>query len=237
MSPLYLDILNYIMDKIHSDEWPVGYMIPTEQQLCEQFGVSRPTVRAAVLRLVQEGHLKRVKGKGTFVTASRVLEQSTVFIESFSKEMGQRGMEIATEVLEFRIMAADDELTALLETDSSKAIKLSRLRYVKDSFEKGPIVLATSYFSVDKSFLFQYDLEHSSLSSALNENECERKIMEKDITAVALSAKESRLMGVKEGDLAMKITSVSRDENDDVVEVCYSLYPILRNQFMLKIRL
>ena len=79
MAARYSEIEEYIMDKIHTGEWPVGYMIPKEVELCEQFGVSRSTVRTAMLRLVQEGHLKRVKRKGTFVTAPRVLEDTTVF--------------------------------------------------------------------------------------------------------------------------------------------------------------
>jgi GntR family transcriptional regulator len=224
------------MDKIHSDEWPVGYMIPTEEQLCEQFGVSRPTVRTAVLKLAQEGHVKRVKGKGTFVTAPRVLEQTTVFVESFFKEMKQRGLEIATEVLEFRVMTIDQELSARLETESDRAIKLSRLRYVKDSFDEGPIVLTTCYFSENRSFLFQYDFEKVSLSAVLNENECRRSTIEKEITAVTLNTRDSRMLGMKEGDLAIKIMSSSRDENDMVVDICDSLYPISRNQFMLKLQ-
>lgn len=237
MTPVYMEITDYIMEKIHSGEWPIDYMIPTEMQLCEQFGVSRPTVRAAVLKLVQEGHLKRIKGKGTFVTTPKVLEQSTVFMESFSEEMYQRGMEVATEVLEFRLMPADDRLLERLNADGREVIKLGRLRYVKDSFQEGPIVLTTSYFAADKTFLFQYDFEEVSMTSVLNENGCRRKFIEKEITAVVLSAKDSRLMGVEEGSLAMRITSLSRDENCRVVETSESLYPIARNQFILKLQL
>lgn len=237
MTPAHLEINNYIMNKIHTGEWPVGYMIPTEMQLCDQFGVSRPTVRTAVLRLVQEGHLRRVKGKGTFVTAPRVLEQSTVFIESFLREMRQRGIEITTEVLEFRIMPAEPEIMAKLESDSREMIKLSRLRYVKDSFDRGPIVLTTSWFCGAESFLFKYDFERSSLTEALEENGKHRKYMEKELTAVPLDTKESRLLGVREGALAMRITSLCRDQDGAMVEYCESLYPLERNQFVLKLQL
>ena len=61
MAARYSEIEEYIMNKIHTGEWPVGYMIPKEVELCDQFGVSRSTVRTAMLRLVQEGHLKRVR--------------------------------------------------------------------------------------------------------------------------------------------------------------------------------
>ena len=61
MAARYSEIEEYIMNKIHTGEWPIGYKIPKEVELCEQFGVSRSTVRTAMLRMVQDGHLKRVK--------------------------------------------------------------------------------------------------------------------------------------------------------------------------------
>ena len=59
MAARYSEIEEYIMNKIHTGEWPIGYKIPKEVELCEQFGVSRSTVRTAMLRMVQDGHLKR----------------------------------------------------------------------------------------------------------------------------------------------------------------------------------
>jgi DNA-binding LacI/PurR family transcriptional regulator len=44
-----------------------GQRLPTEHELVRQFAVSRPTVRAAMERLVNEGLLERFPGKGTFV--------------------------------------------------------------------------------------------------------------------------------------------------------------------------
>lgn len=239
MAPAHVEINDHIMQKIKSGEWPIDYMIPTEVQLCEQFGVSRPTVRTALMKLVQEGHLRRVKGKGTFVTAPHVLKQSTVFIESFFREMRQRGIEISTEVLEFRIMASDSDpvLKERLSTSGETLIKLARLRYVKGSFNKGPIVLTTSYFASDCDFLFRYDFELASMTDVLNENGKIRKSMDKELTALALGAKESRLLGVEEGSLAMRIISVSKDKKGNIVDITESLYPLERNQFMLKLQL
>ena len=239
MTPRYLEVSDYIMKNIQSGEWPVDYLIPTEMQLCEQFGVSRPTVRTAVLKLVQEGYLCRVKGKGTFVTSPPVLEQTTIFIESFFREMRLRGMEISTEVLEFRIVLADSdpEVKRYLETADKTFIRLSRLRYMKGSFDKGPIVLTTTCLPAEDSFMFQHDFERESLVEVLDANGKHRKRMEKELTAVALGARESRLLGVEEGTLAMRIISVAWDENGTVVEMTESLYPLERNRFILKLSL
>ena len=87
MKPLHAQISEYIMTKIQSGEWPVGHMLPTELELCEQFGISRSSVRTAMMSLVNDGYLKRVKGKGTFVTNPMRLEDTTIFIESFAEDM------------------------------------------------------------------------------------------------------------------------------------------------------
>ena len=188
MAARYSEIEEYIMNKIHTGEWPIGYKIPKEVELCEQFGVSRSTVRTAMLRMVQDGHLKRVKRKGTFVTAPRVLEDTTVFIESFFNEMFRRGIEVETEVLEFRYMEMTEELAKKFENGDSRVIKLSRLRYVKDSFDKGPIVLTTSYMPESDAFLFDYDFTKASLTKALNDHSKNRFSLEKEMTARPLES-------------------------------------------------
>ena len=52
MAARYSEIEEYIMNKIHTGEWPIGYKIPKEVELCEQFGVSRSTVRNAIIFMV-----------------------------------------------------------------------------------------------------------------------------------------------------------------------------------------
>jgi GntR family transcriptional regulator len=66
--PLYYQLKTAIDTRIHSGEWPAGTRTPSERELCAQFGVSRITVRRAVEQLVAVGRLRRVQGRGTYVT-------------------------------------------------------------------------------------------------------------------------------------------------------------------------
>ena len=65
---LYVQIYKILREKIENGEWPADTQIPTDDELCRMFEVSKVTVREAVHELVHEGYLKRQQGKGTFVT-------------------------------------------------------------------------------------------------------------------------------------------------------------------------
>lgn len=69
--PLYCQLKNIILEKIESGEYKEDSKIPSEQDLCEQYNISRPTVRQAINELTNNGHLYKLKGKGTFVSKQK----------------------------------------------------------------------------------------------------------------------------------------------------------------------
>lgn len=69
--PLYSQLKQLIIQKIESGEYPGDSKIPSEQELCEQYDISRPTVRQAISELTSNGYLYKEKGKGTFVARSK----------------------------------------------------------------------------------------------------------------------------------------------------------------------
>lgn len=56
-----------ILDKLQSGHWRAGDRLPTERELSESHGVSRTTVRKALLDLKQQGLIEQTVGSGTFV--------------------------------------------------------------------------------------------------------------------------------------------------------------------------
>src|ERR1700730_10874727 len=69
--PLYLQVVRALKDEIVRGVHPVGSQLPTEEELCTRFAVSRYTVREA-LRLLREDHLvSSRKGAGTTVSTPR----------------------------------------------------------------------------------------------------------------------------------------------------------------------
>jgi GntR family transcriptional regulator len=67
---LYVQIYDIIKRKIEKGDWGINAIIPSEDELCRMFNVSKATVRLAITDLVRDGYLKRRQGKGTFVKSA-----------------------------------------------------------------------------------------------------------------------------------------------------------------------
>lgn len=68
--PFFEQIADVLTKRIEDGTYPPRRRIPSEYALAEEFGVSRPTVRAAIALLAEKGLVATSKGKGTFVTES-----------------------------------------------------------------------------------------------------------------------------------------------------------------------
>lgn len=130
--PLYYQIREDIREKINSNEYPPHSMIPSEAELCEFYGVSRVTVRRAILDLVQEGLLTRGKGKGTFVSENYGLTQLNG-VQSFTQELLGLNMRPSAQFLGCRVRNADQALRSTMGlAEGEKVATISRLRLVNN---------------------------------------------------------------------------------------------------------
>ncbi|REE55327.1 GntR family transcriptional regulator [Paenibacillus taihuensis] len=79
--PKYVQLKNEITDWIDQGKLQPDEQMPSENEIAEQFGMSRQTVRQALGELEQEGRLYRMQGKGTFVAKPKeeqVVEARTI---------------------------------------------------------------------------------------------------------------------------------------------------------------
>ncbi|GLC90100.1 GntR family transcriptional regulator [Lysinibacillus piscis] len=68
---LYEEVMAHIRELIKKQNLHAGARIPNEAELCDILDVSRITIRRAIKELIAEGVLEVVRGKGTFVKASK----------------------------------------------------------------------------------------------------------------------------------------------------------------------
>ena len=89
-TPIFQRIKDYLVGEIASGRWKEGDLVPSEQALVRQFGVSRMTVNRAVRELTAEQVLTRRQGSGTYV-APRKYQATLVEIRNIADEVRARG--------------------------------------------------------------------------------------------------------------------------------------------------
>jgi GntR family transcriptional regulator len=130
--PFYFQLAALLEQEIVRHRWQPGERLPSENELCAHFALSRTTIRQALARLEQEGMVNRRKGFGTFVAAVSprmwLLQSQDGF---FQEEASRMGRAVSSEILsrsvdELPHWAAD----ALGLPQGSEGVVMERLRSV-----------------------------------------------------------------------------------------------------------
>ena len=162
--PRYYQLKEILLKRITSGEFQPDEQFPTEEELCEHYGVSRGTVARAVNMLAEEGWLRRERGRGTFV--NRLSPSPITFrLVNFSDDMETRGLEPATRLVKRQVSPASTEVAARLEIPvGEKVIEIARVRLA----DERPMAYETRRLSYDLCpQLLHEDLEHRSIHSLL----------------------------------------------------------------------
>src|SRR5258708_5587598 len=108
--PLHRQLFLVLHDEIARGAIPAGNPLPTEQELCDQFGVSRITVRRALADLADQGYITRRQGVGSFVRQHSPTGRHAGS-RSYMDELRQIHFESNPDVLEFDLAAAPQPIS------------------------------------------------------------------------------------------------------------------------------
>ncbi|MGA3214945.1 MAG: GntR family transcriptional regulator [Acidimicrobiales bacterium] len=165
--PLYMQVERSLRTRIVSGEWMPGQQIPTEDQLCSTYGVSRITVRQAVANLVAQGMIAVERGRGRFVRDSSVVARERS-VTSFTTELLEMGLKAGSLVLDRAVLTAAEAMVAdeLDVEPTSLVVRWKRLR----TGDGEPMGLQTSVLPIARfPGLEEVDLEGRSLYAVLFE--------------------------------------------------------------------
>ncbi len=131
-APLYEVVKRRISEAILLGEWPSGTVIPSENALAADFGVSVGTVRRALAELVSEGMLMRRRKTGTVVTGWAPLHNLRYFFQYFRLHNKAGSLlKSRTSLLDYQLGEANPlEAEKLLIAIDSPVYRLHRLRSI-----------------------------------------------------------------------------------------------------------
>ena len=105
LTPLYMQLREIVRYKIETGEFAPCTALPSENELADEYAVTRQTVRNAIDTLVNEGLLRRVAGKGVFVLGTRI-ERDLEVLKGFTQTMLDRNVMPSIKVLKKMIRPA-----------------------------------------------------------------------------------------------------------------------------------
>ncbi|HUC84674.1 MAG TPA: GntR family transcriptional regulator, partial [Candidatus Acidoferrales bacterium] len=126
--PLHAQAERLLRQLINRREYRNGGFLPEEVSLSRTLGVSRNTLRAAILRLVAEGRLERKAGVGTRVTEPKIKSGVGAW-HSFTREMQAKGIRVETFSIKVRSVPASAELARALQVPlGTRLLLVDRVR-------------------------------------------------------------------------------------------------------------
>lgn len=130
--PLYYQLKQLLAERIATGEWSAGDMMPTEEQLQEQYGLSRTTVRQALKELELEGLISRFRGRGTFVSQPKISHSADPRF-NLTAYLTEQGIRPGWRVLSAGWVQASSKIAERLSLENGvKLFQLRRLRLAND---------------------------------------------------------------------------------------------------------
>ncbi len=166
-TPVYLQIAEGIRGVLKRGVMPAGTPLPPERVLCQQYGVSRMTLRQAFDVLDREGLIETQRGRGTFVALKRLAKQQQE-MRSFTEEIRARGGEPSSHLVSLLIQKANADARRFFgEMEDDRVFEIRRLRFSDGE----PLALETVQIPCRLCpNLDRFDLAHHSLYKILEEN-------------------------------------------------------------------
>jgi len=141
--PLYHQLEQDLVARITAGEFTPGEAMPTEERICEQYGVSRITVRRALDALIAHGLIVRRRGVGSFVTERRPGVRSVRLTGSLDDFLATAGS-LDIEVLSLGRVAPTPEIREALDLPETEA-EVVRLE-LRSSLSGRPVIYLEIFF-------------------------------------------------------------------------------------------
>lgn len=215
--PYYEQLFDILKARVISGEFPVGARLPSESELCREFGLARATVRQTLSKLVSDGYANRVARRGVFAATPEpssgwIVQDTEGFLESQIRH-GRTGIE--TVVINAGFVPAPAHVSEALQLTAGKAVfTLERKR----SLGGDVALFSTNWFpdEVSSTVAVADDVLNGtgSLNSTLRREGYVTSGARRVIHSLGAPGDIARHLEVPPGHPVLRIRSLSWDQNE-----------------------
>jgi GntR family transcriptional regulator len=218
--PQYRQIERSLRERIAS--LPPGERVPSDAELCAEFGVSRMTARNAMQRLAEDGLITREPGRGSFVATPHPFRRTNRLM-TFSQEMRRQGRVPSSRVLERAVGPATPIEAANLGLVAGDPVV--RVRRLRQADGQPMAIESATLLGASAEAVMAADLGVGSLHDALSRAGFGLHRGTGTISAAAATADEAAVLGIRTGDPLLVERRVISDRHGRKIESTESRYP------------
>lgn len=222
--PRYVWLYRTLLEDICSGKYPVGSLMPTEEQLGRIYGVSRHTVREATRKLVDSGLIERRAGIGTCVRAASLAQPYVAALGSL-KELMDYTSTTRLELLSQQLVTADPALAHDLHCEAgSQWLELQTRRHLTGL--DNPISYTQVYLRPEFARVVKHlQGAHPSIYELLRTlYKQEVDSVKQQIGATMMPAKAARLLALKTGSPALRMLRCYFDSSGRLLTASVNFY-------------
>jgi GntR family transcriptional regulator len=125
-SPLYYRVKSVLEERIRSGRLTPSSQLPSEMELCEEFGVSRGTIREALRELVAAGLVDRRHGKGSFVSSEPAFGPAPIKYTGLLEDLYDQVTKVEVRSVEIDVEPAPPTILRALALDPGTLLTVVR---------------------------------------------------------------------------------------------------------------
>ncbi len=231
--PLYIQISNLILEMIENNKLKEGDLISSENQLVQELGVSRMTVRQAINNLVSNGYLEKKRGIGTFVKKQDLdrIEISLNIFENFTSQIRRIGKKPHSKVIVFEKRIANKRIAKILGIgEKDEFLYIERLRYMDEI----PLFLEQSYMRYSMFSDINEKVLEGSKYEYIKKKGYKIKGSDREIMAEISSEYVSELLNLSGNEPVLKLNATAYLENGEAFEYSEITFNQRKYKFILK---
>jgi GntR family transcriptional regulator len=220
--PKYFKIAQKIIDSIRCGDITPGVQISSENQIMESCNVSNTTARKVHQELERTGWVVRIKGKGTYVSDSRV-DRSATRILGFTRNMLEAGRKPSTRLISAKLRNEGHSLEIGVRryTLPSPMCEITRLRLADDV----PVMRETRYISTELCpGIEKKDLEQSLYDIYEQEYGLQLDEVDQRLSAIVIDNKDGKFPGISEQTPGFLVEGVTFCAKELILELEESIY-------------
>ena len=230
---LYAQIADDFRLNIQTEKWREGERIPTEQELCDIYHVSRITIRKAIDELMKENLLVRIRSKGTFVKDTFQEEEHYTIIKGFTQELQEKGKHAKTVDVEVKVAHANKRVAKYLNIEiGSEVLILKRVRGDEDSV----FAFFITYIAYNRDYSLDTKDYSSSFYSYLRTKNIIVNQEREYVEAVSPNREVQKKLKIKESEPVLKRVRFTSNVSENFYEYSECFYIGKKYRYYLDFR-